>query len=118
MRTGLLPFAVLGAAVISQLQTNPAISQDCNENGIDDAQDILGSSGTFPSAPRYTVSAPPGGISSADFNQDGTVDLAASSNGPQGIWLLKNEGKGTFQKYKSQMPCGPLLEAARSTVPS
>ena len=100
MRPGLLPVALLAGAFLSQLTINPAISEDCNANGIDDAQDLQMRSGNFPSSPRYRVGAPPVAISIGDFNQDGAIDLVTASHTPQGIFVLNNDGNGSFPQSK------------------
>ncbi|MBM3323244.1 T9SS type A sorting domain-containing protein, partial [candidate division WOR-3 bacterium] len=55
-----------------------------------------GSAGAFADAAGYQTGAQPRGIWCADFDGDGDIDIATTSNSPPAVCLLKNLGDGTF----------------------
>jgi parallel beta-helix repeat protein len=54
-----------------------------------------GSGGAFASQALYPTGAEPRGIAAADFDHDGYIDLATTSNSPA-VAFLRNNGDGTF----------------------
>jgi parallel beta-helix repeat protein len=54
------------------------------------------SGGAFAPAQNYPTAGNPRGMTAADFNQDGSIDLVTTGNSPASIAFLKNNGNGTF----------------------
>ena len=67
---------------------------------------LLGNgNGTFQAANVFTVGLDPTFMTTADFNQDGKLDLAVSSSGENKVSVLLNNGSGLFQAA-SHYPVG------------
>ena len=63
--------------------------------------------GTFVAGPVYTSVSLPYGITVADFNGDGRLDLAVANNGTNTVAVFLGNGDGTFQKphtYHAPLP--------------
>jgi hypothetical protein len=61
--------------------------------------------GTFVAGPVYTAVSLPYGITVADFNGDGRLDLAVANNGTNTVAVMLGNGDGTFQKpYSNHAP--------------
>jgi hypothetical protein len=63
--------------------------------------------GTFVGGPVYTSVSLPYGITAADFNGDGHLDLAVANNGTNTVAVMLGNGDGTFQKpyaYHAPLP--------------
>jgi hypothetical protein len=63
--------------------------------------------GTFVAGPVYTSVSLPYGITVADFNGDGRLDLAVANNGTNTVAVFLGNGDGTFQKphtYHARLP--------------
>ncbi len=56
---------------------------------------LSGSGGAFASQALYPTGAEPRGIAAADFDHDGNIDIATTSNSPA-VAFLRNNGDGTF----------------------
>ncbi|MFF2291292.1 FG-GAP repeat domain-containing protein, partial [Peribacillus butanolivorans] len=52
---------------------------------------------SFQSAINFAVGDAPIGVTQADFNNDGILDLAVSNNGDDNVSILLGNGDGTFQ---------------------
>lgn len=55
--------------------------------------------GTFQTPTSYTVGTNPVAIATADFNNDGKLDLAVVNSASNSISLLQGNGDGTFQTH-------------------
>jgi VCBS repeat protein/centrosomal CEP192-like protein len=69
--------------------------------------------GTFQSPVSYTVGLNPVAVATADFNNDGKLDLAVVNNGSSGsVSILLGNGDGTFQTHvdypTASLPHGSL----------
>jgi len=63
--------------------------------------------GSFVAGPVYTSVSQPYGITIADFNGDGYLDLAVANNGSNTVGVMFGNGDGTFQKphaYYAPLP--------------
>ncbi len=67
--------------------------------------------GTFVSATDYSLPASPnlsnGSMLSADFANNGNLDIAVAGSSQSAIGLLLGSGSGTFQPAKTNFPTGP-----------
>lgn len=82
---------------------------DCNQNGIDDACDVVQWTG-FAAPVPLAVGPTPVGIVAADFNKDGFVDLAVPISGGATVDVLVNRN-GTFTRLPIEVPTGPTALA-------
>jgi hypothetical protein len=53
--------------------------------------------GSFQLGATYQIGSQPYGITAADFNKDGNIDLATANNGVNEVSVLFGNGDGTFQ---------------------
>jgi FG-GAP-like repeat len=63
--------------------------------------------GSFKPGAVYQVGTQPYSVTTADFNQDGKIDLAAANNGDNEVAVLFGNGDGTFQSpvnYQAPLP--------------
>jgi hypothetical protein len=103
-------------AYTTALNPNSVVSADFNGDGVLDlavanagyifdpgttVSVLIGKGdGTFASAANYTVGLQPFSVTSADFNGDGTADLAVANYASGTYSVLLGRGNGTFQKPK------------------
>ncbi|MBN2565454.1 MAG: VCBS repeat-containing protein [Candidatus Eisenbacteria bacterium] len=110
-------FSSLGLLATVCLFSSPTLDgADCNQNGIDDAMDLLPGDFNVLAAPRYRypVGHVPGGVVAADFNGDGRPDLATADRGcapcgpnrPSSVSVLLNRGDRTFEEAVSYPAVG------------
>jgi dienelactone hydrolase len=64
--------------------------------------------GTFQAPVNYTVGTNPAGISTADLNKDGKLDLAVANNDGS-LSILMGNGDGTFQEAVNYSAGGPAI---------
>lgn len=69
--------------------------------------------GTFGAQSAYTVGKSPDGITVADFNGDGNLDIATSNYSDSTISVLLGNGDGTF---RTQLRASPNLAYPVSLV--
>src|SRR5262245_1434652 len=90
----------------------PIWAADCNGNGIEDADDVRTRNFAL-GAPSYPVGTDPVAATAADFDGDGTIDLATANEGSQDLSLLFNRGDGTFKdevRYRARLEgSSPLI---------
>lgn len=63
--------------------------------------------GSFKPGAVYQVGTQPYGVTEADFNKDGNIDLATADNGDNEVAVLFGNGDGTFQSpvnYQAPLP--------------
>jgi uncharacterized protein (TIGR03437 family) len=91
---------------------HPDTAQVQNGNGGQVIVELLDSGGNVLSTSQYAVSSTANEIVAGDFNGDGFLDLAVGDDGggsaSGGIWILLNNGDGTFKTaVKTPGEAGP-----------
>src|SRR2546427_8843092 len=86
-------------------------SLDCNSNGVPDECDLLPSSLDFEERKDFRTGDSPECVVTADFNQDGILDLATANSLFRDISLLLGNGDGTFEGHLIRPAGGSCLLA-------
>jgi hypothetical protein len=96
---GSLPLLAFGFLSISGTTLRAV---DCNDNGIDDALDILPQNfGFLVVTPGYPVGQTPVSLIARDLNGDGKPDLATANLNSGNFSVLLNQGDGNLQQAAS-----------------
>jgi hypothetical protein len=73
-------------------------ADDCNENGVDDAEETRPGSPGFLVASHLLLAASPGDAAVGDLDGDGDLDLAVTSSSQDSVQVFWNSGDGGFPR--------------------